>query len=198
VTTTRRRPGRPPRGAPVADRDAIVAAAEAAISREGSGVSLDAIAAEAGVTKPVLYAKVGDRAALADELATRLTDRMIEAAAGTVDAAGPDLDGLTALFRSALDTIDAHRELFLYVTHGQAASATERLFLAARSAEPLAAQFARWRGDRGHDETVAVPWAYGIVGMLNMVALWWLEDRSRPSDVVAAQLAELVFPGLAD
>ena len=40
------------------------------------------------------------------------------------------------------------------------------------------------------------PNSYGIVGMLNMVALWWLEDRDRPSEVVAAQLAELVVPGL--
>ena len=47
-TTTGRRRGRPPGGQPVADRDAILDAAERVIAREGSGASLDAVAAEAG------------------------------------------------------------------------------------------------------------------------------------------------------
>jgi hypothetical protein len=33
--------------------------------------------------------------------------------------------------------------------------------------------------------------------MLNLVSLWWIDERDRPADVLADQLAELVWSGLA-
>jgi hypothetical protein len=32
--------------------------------------------------------------------------------------------------------------------------------------------------------------------MLNLVSLWWIEERDRSADVLADQLAELVWSGL--
>jgi hypothetical protein len=54
-----------------------------------------------------------------------------------------------------------------------------------------------WRRRSGADDTVALPWAYGIIGMINLVSLWWLDERDRPADVLADQLAELVWSGLS-
>ena len=56
-----RRPGRPAGGKQVVDRELVLDAAERAIRRDGPLVSLEAIAIEAGVTKPVIYARIGDR-----------------------------------------------------------------------------------------------------------------------------------------
>jgi hypothetical protein len=39
-------------------------------------------------------------------------------------------------------------------------------------------------------------WPHGIVGMLNMVALWWLEADRGPVGRLADQLAELVWSGI--
>src|SRR5437870_1050650 len=50
---------------------ALVDAAVAAIRRHGPGVSMDQIAAEAGVAKPILYRHFGDRGGLVLAVAVR-------------------------------------------------------------------------------------------------------------------------------
>ena len=49
----------------------------------------------------------------------------VDAVGDILDATTPDLDSLTAFVRTTLDTLDTHRELFLYVTHGTAAAADQ-------------------------------------------------------------------------
>jgi AcrR family transcriptional regulator len=192
-----RRRGRPTGGQPVIDRDAMLDAAERVISRSGNGVSLEAIALEAGVTKPIVYARVGSRADLSNALATRLAERLIAAAGAEVDSDALDRTTLAAFFRCTLETIDAHRELFLYVTRGAADDTSERaLYLAGKSAVPMAELLSRWRVRHGDDPSVATPWAYAIIGMLNMASLWWIQTRSQPVEALADQLAELVWSGI--
>lgn len=177
----------------------VLDAAERVIARDGNGASLESIAVEAGVTKPVVYARVGSRAELSNALAARLAERLIAAAGAEVGSTSRfDRITLAAFFRSSLETIGAHRELFLYVTRGASDDTPERtLYLAGRSAGPLADLLTRWRTRRGDDVEVAVPWAYAIIGMLNLVSLWWIDEHDRPADVLADQLAELVWSGLA-
>jgi AcrR family transcriptional regulator len=176
----------------------VLDAAERVIARDGNGASLEAIAFEAGVTKPVVYARVGGRAALSNALAERLAMRLVAAAGAEMDSNGSlDRTTLAAFFRSSLEMIGAHSELFLYVTRGATEDAPERrLYLAGKSAGPLAVLLSQWRVRNGHDGAVALPWAYAIIGMLNLVSLWWIEEHDRPADVLADQLAELVWPGL--
>jgi AcrR family transcriptional regulator len=193
----RRGRGRPAGGHQVVDRELLLDAAERVIARDGSGASLEAIATEAGVTKPIVYARVGSRAELSNALAARLADRLIDAARGEVGNGRLDRDTLAAFLRTTLETIGAHRELFLYVTRGSADDTSERaLYLAGKSAQPLAELLARWREHHGHDASVAVPWAYGIIGMLNLVSLWWIEEGGQPVGALADQLAELVWSGI--
>lgn len=194
----RRGPGRPAGGKLIADRERILDAAERVIARDGSAASLDSIAMEADVTKPIVYARVGSRADLSDALAVRLTERMYRAAVGAGGSNDHiDRDILAGILRSALDTIAAHRELFFYVTRGTTDDAAERsLYLARQSAEGLAVLLARLH--RGHeaDPTIAPTWAYGIVGMLNMTALWWLHEDSLPAEAIANHLSDLLWPGI--
>jgi AcrR family transcriptional regulator len=182
----------------VVDRDAMLDAAERVIARDGSGASLEAIAEEAGVTKPIVYERVGSRAELSNALAERLADRLIAAASASADPAQPlGRDALAELFCRILETTGEHRSLFLFVTRDTANDAAERtLFLAARSARPLADVLAKWRNDRNRDPAVAEPWAYGIVGMLNLATLWWMEEGDLPAATLAGQLADLVWSGL--
>ena len=77
------RPGRP-RG-PRRDRDErraeLLDAAERAIRRVGPKASMDEIAAEAGITKPILYSHFGDKAGLvtarAERVATQLNETIL-------------------------------------------------------------------------------------------------------------------------
>jgi len=77
AVTPTRGPGRPPRTpeARAAQRTRLLDAAMAAIRRAGPDVSVDEMAAEAEVSKPVLYAEFGDKYGIGEAIAVELTER---------------------------------------------------------------------------------------------------------------------------
>ena len=194
----RRRPGRPAGRHPVVDSERVLDAAERAIRRDGAGVSIEAIAHEAGVTKPIVYARVGNRAELADALAQRLADRLIGAAVAAIGKRRTGRTRLVALIRSSLETLAEHREMFLFVSGGASEDMAQRtLYLAKQSALPMAQQLAAGRTAQGLDPSVAVAWSYAIVGLLNMVSLWWITESDQSAERLAEQLGELLWSGLS-
>lgn len=179
------------------DREVILDAAERVIVRDGSGASIEAIAAEAGVTKPIVYARVGARDDLCDALAVRLSARLEKAARDRVKSLEPSHESLVQFFHATLETIRDQRPLFLFVSRGGDDKAERTLHLASRSAPRLAELLTVWRRSLGLDASSAEPWAYGIIGMLNLVALWWIESGDEPVLVLSARLADMVWPGLS-
>lgn len=192
-----RRPGRPLGGQLVVDREHVLDAAERVIRRDGAGSSLEAVAVEAGVTKPIVYDRVGGRADLADALAERLSDRMVLATRTALAGETLSQMGLTRFIEANLRTVADHRELFLYVTGGSTEqTALGRLSLAERSTTPLTKTLAVWRSGIQQDPGVAEAWAFGIVGMLQMVSQWWITQDDRSAAEVAGQISELLWNGL--
>jgi AcrR family transcriptional regulator len=192
----RRGPGRPAGGKLVVDREVLLDAAERVIARDGPGASIEAIAAEAGVTKPIVYARVGARAELCEALAERFTDRLTAAARRRVQSLDPSRDALVQLFRATLETIGEHRSLFVFVSHGGDDMVERTLHVAGRSAPRLAELFVVWRTALGLDTSSAEPWAYGTLGMLNLLSLWWLESSDESAQQLAERMADLVWPGI--
>jgi AcrR family transcriptional regulator len=175
----------------------MLEAAERAIRRDGAGVSIDEIAREAGVTKPIVYARVGNRTELADALAQRLADRLIEATGKAVAKRRTGRTRLVAMIRANLEALAEDREVFFFVSGGASEEMPQRtLYLAGQSAKPMAEQFAAWRKAEGLDPSVAEAWSYGIVGLLNMVSQWWLTESAEPAERIAEQIAELLWSGL--
>ena len=192
-----RRPGRPLGGQLVVDREHVLDAAERVIRRDGAGSSLEAVAVEAGVTKPIVYDRVGGRADLADALAERLSDRMVLATRTALAGETLSQTGLTRFIEANLRTVADHRELFLYVTGGSTEqTALGRLSLAERSTTPLTKTLAVWRSGIQQDPGVAEAWAFGIVGMLQMVSQWWITQEDLSAAEVAGQISELLWNGL--
>ena len=192
-----RRPGRPLGGQLVVDREHVLDAAERVIRRDGAGSSLEAVAVEAGVTKPIVYDRVGGRADLADALAERLSDRMVLATRTALAGETLSQTGLTRFIEANLRTVADHRELFLYVTGGSTEqTALGRLSLAGMSTQPLAKTLAVWRSGIQQDPGVAEAWAFGIVGMLQMVSQWWITQEGLSAAEVAGQISELLWNGL--
>src|SRR5918997_3382323 len=83
------RRGRPrgPRRTREERREELLDAAERAIRRAGPQASMDQLASEAGITKPILYSHFGDRAGLADALAVRAGGRLVDSLSETMAAA---------------------------------------------------------------------------------------------------------------
>ena len=176
-------------------------AAEGVIRRSGPGVSLERIAARAGVTKPVLFAHVGDRRALVAALADRVLGRIERAAQSAVATALPGRPSLEAMLRASLETIAADRHLYAFVNGAGGGDTTlaGTLEFARRSAAPIIAGIGQGRLGAGLDATPAESWGYAIVGMLHMVGIWWLSDPTTELDAaqLAAQLTDLLWGGLA-
>ena len=57
-------------------------------------------------------------------------------------------------------------------------------------------RIARQRIDDGRDPTVALTWAYGLIGTLHFVTLWWLRDRTCSSQEIANHLTDLLWSGI--
>ena len=60
-----------------ARREALLDAADRAVARDGAATSMAAVAAEAGISKPILYKHFGDKPGLAAALADRHTERLM-------------------------------------------------------------------------------------------------------------------------
>ena len=176
-------------------------AAEQAIRDAGTEVSLERIAATAGVTKPVLFAHIGDRRALVFALSERLLARMEAASQAATANAPPGRAALVASFQASFEAIVAERHLYAFVNGAGAGDTTlaTTLEFAHRSAAPIITGTAAARAAAGDDPAPAEAWGYAIVGMLHMVGIWWLNDPTTRLDAaqLAEQLTELLWSGLA-
>ena len=181
-----------------ARRAELLDAAVRAIRRDGPMVSMDVIAAEAGVTKPIVYRHFGDRVGLA----TALADQFGAALVADLDAAlAQDLPP-EQLLRA---TIDAY--LAFVESDPQLYS-----FLIGRLGAPVGAEFANGLiaqvGSRvalvlgeqlrslGIDSGPAEPWAFGIVGMVHLAGDWWLERRTMTRARLVDDITTLLWNGL--
>ena len=195
--TAPRRRGRPP----LVDRERLLDAAERAIRRHGPQVSLEQIAAEAGVTKPALFAHVGDRRALVHALSERLLARIESEVRSALATAARGRDSLERMIRAELETIAADRHVYAFVNGAGAGDTTlaSTLAFARRAAAPLIAGIAHDRWSRGLDPAPAEAWGHAIIGMLHMAGLWWIQKPAVERDArrLAAQLTELLWEGLA-
>jgi len=176
----------------------LLDAAERLIRRAGPGVSLDAIAAEAGVTKPIVYHHVGGKDAVVQGLAWRLNERQAEASRRAVAGVGDPAIAIRAFVDGYLEALEADRNLYLYVSQAGVGSGGSDGVLAYtdQSAPGLARLLSGIRHPGGGEPAAALPWAYGVIGMLHFVALWWLRDADRSRTELAEQLTTLLWTGL--
>lgn len=198
-TRSRGRPaGRTAADGVIADRQVLLAAAEKLIHESGPAVSLQAIAAEAGVTKPTLYRELGDRDALVSALAERLAMRMAEETAHLVALATGPRESLRNLVAGYLDFAARDRNLYLFVTAGGTGDdrVQQALMLADGAARQFAEPIAAYRASQGEDPAVATVWSYGLLGALHYVTLWWLRDRTADIESVVDQVTSLLWSGM--
>jgi AcrR family transcriptional regulator len=176
-------------------REQLLDAAIVAIRRDGPEASMSAIAAEGGITKPILYRHFGDRQglvrALVERFAAQLGDEL--GAALTLDA--PPRDVLVAAIDAHVRVVERDPQLYRFLTRaGEVRELTE---ITGR----IAAQVALVLGERireaGGDSGAAEPWAHGMVGMIHQAADWWVDRRTMPRARLVEYLASLLWDGLA-
>jgi AcrR family transcriptional regulator len=190
-----------------ARREALLDAADRAIRRAGPGVSMDEIAAEAGVTKPILYRAFGDKRGLTAALAERYLEMLL----ARLHAAEREPDPRRRLAQTLdayLALVEREPEVYRFLVQETIAELQEA-FAARRGAGTATASFIRrvaaeveamLRAEArrlGLDESRAEAWAHAIVGMVQQASDWWLERRDVPRRRLVESLTELLWSGLS-
>ncbi len=215
-------PDRPPIGSAASDhrpqrlpaarrrRQLLVAAIELFGTDGYHDTSMDAIAEEAGVTKPVLYQHFPSKRDLYVELLERVGHDLTQAIAETaITEAEPYrrvLGGFTAYFRFVCEQTAAFQLLF-----GTGARGTDEFADVIRRLEDGLAHTIGQLIEAGADAEHRQMLAYAIVGAAEVTARHWVftaTETGRPSgqrlpyldpaagDRLARQLADLLWAGL--
>ncbi len=182
-------------------RQEFVAAALRVLAAQGPELPMDAVAAEAGVTKPVLYRYFADKAALVEALgeysSTLLQERLLPAI-GQDDCPALERirDGVAAYF----SVIDEHPNLYWLLARQAGAGCDpegdpvhrNREFIAAS----LSAVFGAYLRAYGLDSGAAEPWGYGLTGLVQSTGEWWMSRRSMSRDNVVEYLTKLIWAAI--
>lgn len=172
----------------------LVLAAVRAIDRHGPDAGIAEMAAEAGVSKPVLYRYFTDKDELHAAVGQWGADEVLS---GLVPALKTDLpirERVTAAVDAYLATLEEHPQVFL-------------LLVRHRGADPLADGKARIGGALARmladtlrgldvDPSSAEPWAEGLVGVGLSTGEWWLERGTMDRATVGVHLSSFIWHAL--
>jgi AcrR family transcriptional regulator len=187
VTTTVA-PGRDAR------RESLLAAADLVVQREGVSASMAAIAAEAGITKPILYRHFGDKSGLYAALAEQHTDRLLDALLAALTAGGSPRERVLRTIDTYLEVLEAEPQVYRFLVQSEEAAPVHgqvRGFLR-RLQELLAAGIAH-ELHLAPDDVRAAVWAAGIVGMVQAAGDRWLEVGDCDRATLGTLLTDLLW-----
>src|SRR5215471_8078049 len=177
-------------------RREFVDAALRVLEAHGPELLMDAVAAEAGVTKPVLYRYFHDKSALIEALAERGSQILVEELLPAINAGRPALasvrDGVSAYFC----VLDEHPNLYWLLAR-QPRGGSEGTGPVERNRQFIATALTSVIGDYlkmfGLDSGPADPWAHGITGMVQATGEWWLQRRSMSRTRVVDYVTQLLW-----
>ncbi|MGW1027239.1 TetR family transcriptional regulator [Streptomyces sp. NPDC002577] len=187
-------------------RRELLEAADRVVLRDGPGASMNAIAAEAGITKPILYRHFGDKGGLYAALAKRHTDALLASLRAALDAPAERRERVEATLDTYLAAIEARPQVYRFLMHpAEAGSAGEPGFDVGRHSAPLLRRLGEElatviaeRVDLGPEsQQLARVWGHGIVGMMHAAGDWWLGERPCTRAELVRSLADLLWGRLA-
>lgn len=180
-------------------REQLLDVGRAVFAERGfEGASVEDIAARAGVSKPVVYEHFGGKEGIYAAVVDREIASLLEAVLASLQARHPRAlleQGVLGLLRY----IEANTDGFRILTRDSPPLAVGGSYASLLSdvvgrLEPILADMFRLRG---YDPEHAPVYAQALVGMVSATGLWWLDARKLRLEVVAAQLVNLAWNGLA-
>lgn len=184
-----------------ARRYELLDAADRVIRRDGPSASMDCIAAEAGITKPILYRHFGDKGDLYRLLAERYVEPVMRAILPALREPGDTQTRLRSIIEAYLSFIEADPQIYRFLMHcavgeRNEATATVSDFIVRVSREVAGVLWEE--ADRvGLDRAPAETWGYGLVGMVQVASDWWLRERTVPREEFVDHLVALAWQGLS-
>src|SRR3954453_929249 len=159
----------------------ILDAAARVIRERGPDVSMAAIAAAAGITKPILYRHFGDKGGLFRALAERQTDELMSGIRDAMLAPGTPRARTEAAIDAYLAAIEKRPSVYRFVVGRAVAEEPSVAGSVAGFMARLALELAEViRTDLRLSPVRAQAWAHAIVGMVRAAGDWWLDGEPIP------------------
>ena len=176
-------------------RRQILDVAIEAFARSGyHDTSMNAIAREAGVTKPVLYQHFASKHELFELLLAETGDHLMRAIETASHEETPR-ERVEAGFRAFFHFFEDQPSAFTVLYGSGLATEPEFRRVVRRVRDTFAEHLTGLVGNRNHDEALAL--AAGINGLSEgMIRHWMHEGRTRPADEMAALAARLAWGGV--
>jgi AcrR family transcriptional regulator len=179
-----------------ARRQALVGAAVRVIRAHGPHVSMDQVAAEVGVTRPILYRYFGDRDGLADAVAEQFSDSLLRELRAALGRQGEPRQVLNAAVDAFLGFVERDPEVYRFVLLGRHRPGRDIGAFVRQVAQEVVGVLDGQLRRADRDPGAAEPWAYGMVGMVRLAGDWWVEHRSMPRERLVEHLTTLLWDGL--
>jgi AcrR family transcriptional regulator len=177
--------------------------AERRFASEGfHGVTMDEIAEEVGVSKPMIYAYFESKEGLYHALMVRAREQLFAAIDEAVSVTDPPDEQLWSGVLAFLTFVEGNREawtvLFLDAPTSEPQLATEWMRVreqTARLVHQLLGEATEARG-LGPEQVVATePIAHALVGAGESMAHWWLANPEHPKEAAALWLTNFAWTG---
>jgi len=179
-------------------REQLIEVARTLFADNGvDATSVEEIAAAANVSKPIVYEHFGSKDGLYAVIVDREARRLDTAICDALDTPGARYSEILERGTLALlDYIDDCPEGFRILSRdsGTRTYASILSDVTIHAEDIMRTQLAM----RGFDPDLARPLAQAIVGLVSLAGQAWLETRQPPKDVLAAQLVNLAWNGLAN
>jgi AcrR family transcriptional regulator len=167
---------------------------------------MNAIAAEAGITKPILYRHFGDKGGLYAALAMRHTEALLDSLRAALDAPAERRARVEATLDTYLAAIEARPQVYRFLMHpAEGSHAGDQGFDVGKHSAPLLRRMGEELGQVIEDRLDLGPgsrllsrvWGHGIVGMMYAAGDWWLSERPCSRAELVRNMADLLWGRLA-
>ena len=177
-------------------REELLDAADRVIQQRGTSVSMDEIASEAGITKPVLYRHFGDKEGLYEALTRRYVDDLTNALRLAVATDDPR-SRLAAAIDAYLAYVEREPERYRFLLHAGEQPRTAPIVAEFRRRHIANCAFTAVENleKAGLDPGFAEPWAQCVNGMVRAAGSSWLESRSLPRALLVQYLTTILWDG---
>ncbi len=180
-------------------REQLIGVGRRLFAKKGyEAVSVEEIANDAKVSKPVVYEHFGGKeglyAVIVDREMNSLLSRIVSSLTGDHPRQLLEQAGL-ALFDYIEDETDGFRILVRDSPVSQSSGSFASLIVevATETDHILAAQFKK----RGYSPKLSQMYSQMLIGMVALTGQWWLDVRKPRKDVVVANLVNLAWNGLS-
>lgn len=182
-------------------RAELVEAALRALDKHGPDFGMEDVAAEAGVTKPVLYRHFTDKADLHLALGQRGTQILFNRLMPALNNELAPVPRIRRVIDAFFTTIEEYPNLYrLLVHHAHPGDHPPEPDIVNEDKEFIATAVTAVLGDYmrafGLDSGAAEPWAHGVVGLVQNIGEWWLNRRSMSKDSVVEYTTELIWAAI--